>query len=675
MIVDIIIVAALLVLAASHIILLTKPKEEDHSDELWLSTNVAIKDLEKHLITIDQTINARMGALDSRLDIQNRVTGDIGKQVIYVEEELMKSLEEYSSTLVNRVDLFEQHLVNELSKANENHAASLKKLSEETWSAFLSTDKRIKEADSARKDLKRSLDRFETKYGKQTLKFQTLIDANVDAFKKANKEFTGRFKELTSLMESSRKTIEKDLQKTNSQVEKVGNKLATSSGSLNEKLLSSNQKSKKLIAETKQSLQKSISDNRTRLEKKTAQDLEKVDSHLEKMADKFSKDAESLNEKLLSSNQKSKKLIAETKQSLQKSISDNRTRLEKKTAQDLEKVDSHLEKMADKFSKDAEKINSRLDKEAARIDQELMDLLKNDKGLQSDQEQSGDRINTIQTDLVSIKENEDSFMRHVQRQNQITKNIENLVNRSNTFNYNTFHVFDRRFVRKDYEETLKPMLELFGLSMSFNTMGYLAHKICKIEEDCVGRLATNIQDALIRLISVFGLKRKQCRILEIGTLFGINLCIVEELSAAYGKELKYQVIDPLDGYYKHGQLDIVTKQEVNSRNFWYNINKCGLDAEKFELIKGFSHHKRIVRQVKKRSVDLIFVDGDHTRKGVALDIRNYADTLKKGGLFMFDDYGSRQWPEVKEAVDASRIIKSQFTFIGHAFRTAIYAKK
>ncbi len=613
MIVDIIIVAALLVLAASHIILLTKPKEEDHSDELWLSTNVAIKDLEKHLITIDQTINARMGALDSRLDIQNRVTGDIGKQVIYVEEELMKSLEEYSSTLVNRVDLFEQHLVNELSKANENHAASLKKLSEETWSAFLSTDKRIKEADSARKDLKRSLDRFETKYGKQTLKFQTLIDANVDAFKKANKEFTGRFKELTSLMESSRKTIEKDLQKTNSQVEKVGNKLATSSGSLNEKLLSSNQKSKKLIAETKQSLQKSISDNRTRLEKKTAQDLEKVDSH--------------------------------------------------------------LEKMADKFSKDAEKINSRLDKEAARIDQELMDLLKNDKGLQSDQEQSGDRINTIQTDLVSIKENEDSFMRHVQRQNQITKNIENLVNRSNTFNYNTFHVFDRRFVRKDYEETLKPMLELFGLSMSFNTMGYLAHKICKIEEDCVGRLATNIQDALIRLISVFGLKRKQCRILEIGTLFGINLCIVEELSAAYGKELKYQVIDPLDGYYKHGQLDIVTKQEVNSRNFWYNINKCGLDAEKFELIKGFSHHKRIVRQVKKRSVDLIFVDGDHTRKGVALDIRNYADTLKKGGLFMFDDYGSRQWPEVKEAVDASRIIKSQFTFIGHAFRTAIYAKK
>lgn len=631
MIFDIIIVAALLVLAASHIILLKRLKEEDHSDELWLGTNVAIKDLEKHLIAIDQTITNRMGALDSRLDIQNRVTGDIGKQVIYLEEDLNKTFEEYSSALVNRVDLFEQHLAKELSEVYANHAAALKQLSDKTWASFNSTDKRIKEATSARKDLKRSLDRFETKYEKQTVKFQALIDANMDAFKKSNKDFTSHFKELSSLIDSSRKTIDKDIKKTNSQIERVSNKLETTSKSLLSKLSSNTQKSKELIIDTKIGLQKSIADSRAQLEKKSTQHIGEIDSRLDKVAEKLSKDTE--------------------------------------------KVDSRLDKVAMKLSKDTGKIDSRLDKEAARIDEELTSLLKNNEGLQSDQEESGDRIRTIQTDLVSIKENEDSFIRHVQRQNQITKNIENLVNRSNTFNYNTFQVFDRRFVRKDYEETLKPMLDIFGLSMSFNTMGYLAHKICKIEEDCVGRLATNIQDALIRLISVFGLKRKQCTILEIGTLFGINLCIVEELSAAYGKEIKYQVIDPLDGYYKHGQLDIVTKQEVNSRNFWYNINKCNLDSSKFELIKGFSHHKRIIRQVKKRSVDLIFVDGDHTRKGVALDIRNYADTLRKGGLFMFDDYGSREWPEVKEAVDASRIIKTQFKFVGHAFRTAIYAKK
>ena len=275
-----------------------------------------------------------------------------------------------------------------------------------------------------------------------------------------------------------------------------------------------------------------------------------------------------------------------------------------------------------------------------------------------------------------MKEKEGLFTKHVQRQNQITRNIENLVKGTNAFNYNTFKSFDRRFVRKDYEETLKPILDSFGLSsISFNTAGYLAHKICKIEETCVGRLATNIQDALIRLICVFGLKRKNANILEIGTLFGINLCIVEELSSAYGKDLTFQVIDPLDGYYKSGQLDIVTKQKINSHNFWFNIKKCGLDPDKFTLIEGFSHHKRIANQIRDGSIDLAFIDGDHTKKGVALDIRNYHPKLREGGYFLFDDYGSTQWPDVKEAVDTSRIIKTQYKFVGYAFRTAIYAKK
>ena len=174
---------------------------------------------------------------------------------------------------------------------------------------------------------------------------------------------------------------------------------------------------------------------------------------------------------------------------------------------------------------------------------------------------------------------------------------------------------------------------------------------------------------------VFGLKNKDARILEIGTLFGINLCIVEELSSAYGKNLTYQVIDPLYGYYKSGHLDIVTKQKIDSGNFWFNIKKCGLDSDKFKLIEGFSHHKRVVNQIRDGSIDLAFIDGDHTKKGVALDIRNYHPKLRKGGYFLFDDYGSKQWPDVKEAVDASRIIKTQYNFVGHAFRTAIYSKK
>ena len=308
-------------------------------------------------------------------------------------------------------------------------------------------------------------------------------------------------------------------------------------------------------------------------------------------------------------------------------------------------------------------------------DDRLFSLEKFDRECGVSSTKTNKNIESIRSSIERVGVNEKSFSKFINRQNKITKNLENLVNKSNVFNYNTFQVFSRRFVRKDYDESIKPLLNVFNLEFGFGSIGYLAHKICKIEEACIGRLATNIQDALIRLITVLGLGKENCKILEIGTLFGINLCIVEELSAAYGMKIDYQIIDPLDGYYKSGALDIVTKQKINSENFWHNIKKTGLDPNKFELIKGFSHHKRVIDRVEPNSTDLIFVDGDHTKKGVALDIRNYHKKLRKGGFFVFDDYNSKQWPEVRIAVDASHIIKTKFEFVGFAFRTVIYKKK
>jgi hypothetical protein len=315
------------------------------------------------------------------------------------------------------------------------------------------------------------------------------------------------------------------------------------------------------------------------------------------------------------------------------------------------------------------------DSKHLEIDEKIIDLEKFDRDCFKTNDDNTRNFESISLSIERFAANELVFNKFQRRQNLITKNLESLVNKSNVFNYNTFSGFSRRFVRRDYEDSILPILNLYNLEFSFGSIGYLAHKICKIEEACVGRLATNIQDALIRLITVLGLGKVNCRILEIGTLFGINLCIVEELSAAYGMNIKYQVIDPLDGYYKSGKLDIVTKQKVNSENFWHNIKKTGLNPEKFELIKGFSHHKKIHERIEPNSTDLIFVDGDHTRKGVALDIRNFHKKLRKGGFFIFDDYDSKQWPEVRIAVDSSNIIRKNFEFIGFAFRTAIYKKK
>lgn len=49
-------------------------------------------------------------------------------------------------------------------------------------------------------------------------------------------------------------------------------------------------------------------------------------------------------------------------------------------------------------------------------------------------------------------------------------------------------------------------------------------------------------------------------------------------------------------------------------------------------------------------VDVIFVDGDHSKEGIEGDLV-WFEHLKMGGYIIFDDYGSNDWPDVKVAVD------------------------
>ena len=53
----------------------------------------------------------------------------------------------------------------------------------------------------------------------------------------------------------------------------------------------------------------------------------------------------------------------------------------------------------------------------------------------------------------------------------------------------------------------------------------------------------------------------------------------------------------------------------------------------------------------QRSVDMIFIDGDHTRKGVDEDIAAWAPIVKEGRMLLFNDYQPDRWPGVVQAVD------------------------
>jgi len=82
-----------------------------------------------------------------------------------------------------------------------------------------------------------------------------------------------------------------------------------------------------------------------------------------------------------------------------------------------------------------------------------------------------------------------------------------------------------------------------------------------------------------------------------------------------------------------------------------------------ELKGNIEHYGYKVNIVIKDSKDaapeiqdcaFLFIDGDHSREGVASDIRNYMPCMKPGGIVVFHDYGEGKHEGVRLAVDAWR---------------------
>jgi cephalosporin hydroxylase len=85
------------------------------------------------------------------------------------------------------------------------------------------------------------------------------------------------------------------------------------------------------------------------------------------------------------------------------------------------------------------------------------------------------------------------------------------------------------------------------------------------------------------------------------------------------------------------------------------------------LIRADSHAPQTVRSLEglKGSVDLLFLDGDHSYEGVRADFENYAPLVRPGGLIAFHDVEStnhpasqvdRLWTQLRDLYDAREII-------------------
>lgn len=92
--------------------------------------------------------------------------------------------------------------------------------------------------------------------------------------------------------------------------------------------------------------------------------------------------------------------------------------------------------------------------------------------------------------------------------------------------------------------------------------------------------------------------------------------------------------------------------------------------QRLELIKGNSHdfviQDRLEQVLDGLMVDFLFIDGDHTYKGVKQDFEDYSPYVRSGGLIAFHDVidhpkvencdVNRLWDEIKDCYETEEFV-------------------
>lgn len=103
---------------------------------------------------------------------------------------------------------------------------------------------------------------------------------------------------------------------------------------------------------------------------------------------------------------------------------------------------------------------------------------------------------------------------------------------------------------------------------------------------------------------------------------------------------KYYMIDPwatLPDWNK----PLNVKTEIFDDVYAEAINKVAFAANKVCVLRGRT--KDVVDQIPDESLDFAYIDGDHTLRGIAIDLIKLLPKIKKGGLIAGDDFTPNPW--------------------------------
>jgi len=90
-------------------------------------------------------------------------------------------------------------------------------------------------------------------------------------------------------------------------------------------------------------------------------------------------------------------------------------------------------------------------------------------------------------------------------------------------------------------------------------------------------------------------------------------------------------------------------------------------GQKIKLLRADSHNGKTLEHVKiafgHRMVDFLFIDGDHTYKGVKMDFKMYSPLVREGGIIAFHDIVPGPLENVGGVPKYWNEVKSDFKYI------------
>ena len=127
------------------------------------------------------------------------------------------------------------------------------------------------------------------------------------------------------------------------------------------------------------------------------------------------------------------------------------------------------------------------------------------------------------------------------------------------------------------------------------------------------------------------------KVAEVGVYKGD---FAKRLLAQCGFISQYYLIDPwrnLDNWNKPANL----KDDVFEAYFKQTLEATEFVKEKRITLRGKTNE--VIHQIEDESLDFVYIDGDHTLKGISIDLINFWDKVKLDGFIGGDDFSPSIW--------------------------------